>query len=59
MIKVLSEQANIKINGKWMTLKAVLVAKPGGKRVTYIDSEGNEIYTEPLCRSQFKGTKID
>ncbi|CDX01528.1 Hypothetical protein DPCES_1641 [Desulfitobacterium hafniense] len=59
MIKVLDEQANIKIDGKWVTLKAVLVAKRGGKTVVYIDSEGNEVHKEPLCRSQFKGIKLD
>lgn len=59
MVKVLSEQANIKIDGKWVTLKAILVSKARGKTVVYVDSEGNEVHTEPLCRSQFKGIKLD
>jgi hypothetical protein len=48
MIKVLSEQANIKVDGKWLVLKAVLVAKPGGKTVCYIDTEGNEVFKPTL-----------
>lgn len=59
MVKVLSEQANIKIDGKWLVLKAILVAKPGGKTVLYIDADGNEVHKEHLCRSQFKGIKMD
>ena len=59
MIKVLDEKANIKVNGKWMVLKAVLVRKTGGKTVLYIDAEGNEVFKQPLCRSQFKNVKLD
>lgn len=59
MIKVLDEKANIKINGRWMVLKAVLVRKTGGKTVVYIDDEGNEVFKQPLCRSQFKGMELD
>ncbi|MBC2457151.1 hypothetical protein [Clostridium beijerinckii] len=59
MVKVLDEHANVKVDGKWITLKAVLVAKRGGKTVLYLDSEGNEILKEPLCRSQFKDLKLD
>jgi hypothetical protein len=56
---IISEQAHIKLNGKWMVLKAILVSKPGGHRVVYINAEGTEVYNEPLCRSQFKGIKLD
>lgn len=59
MVKVLSEQANIKVGGKWMVLKALLVRKPRGKAVLYIDAEGNEVHQEPLCKSQFKNVTLD
>jgi len=54
MNKVLTEQATVKVKGTWMTLKAILVSKPGGRRVVYVDDKGNEVHSEPLSRSQFK-----
>lgn len=54
MNKILAEQASVKVKGTWMTLKAILVSKPGGKRVVYVDESGAEVYSEPLSRSQFK-----
>lgn len=54
MNKVLAEQATVKVRGTWMTLKAILVSKPGGKRVVYVDEHGKEVHSEPLSRSQFK-----
>lgn len=59
MIKVLSKQATVKVGDKWLVLKAILVAKHRGKAVIYIDKEGNEVFQEPLCKSQFKDTKIN
>lgn len=59
MLKVLSEQATVKVGDKWLVLKAILVAKTGGKIVVYVDADGNEVYKEHLCRSQFKGIKLD
>ena len=59
MVKVLSEKATVKVGAKWLVLKAILITKPRGKAVVYVDAEGNEIHQEPLCKSQFKGTKID
>ena len=56
---ILAEQATIKVDGKWLILKAVLVNIAGGKRVVYLDEEGNEVYSQPLSRSQFKNIKID
>ncbi len=53
--KVLSEAVTIKVAGEWMTLKAVMTTTSGGRRVAYIGSNGKEVYSEPLCRSQFKG----
>lgn len=58
MIKVLSEQATVKVGSKWLVLKAILIAKHRGKAVIYIDGEGNEVHQEPLCKSQFKGIKL-
>lgn len=59
MVKVLSEQATVKVGTKWLVLKAILVAKHRGKAVIYIDSEGNEVYQEPLCKSQFKNMELN
>jgi hypothetical protein len=58
MVKVLSEKATVKVEGKWLVLKAILVSKPRGKAVVYVDAEGSEVYQEPLCKSQFKGIKL-
>ena len=58
MVKVLSEKATVKVNGKWLVLKAILVSKPRGKAVVYVDADGNEVHQEPLCKSQFKEIKI-
>lgn len=54
MNRVIAEQVEMEVNGKWLTLKAILVSKPGGKRVVYVDENGTEVHSEPLSRSQFK-----
>lgn len=59
MVKVLSEKATVKVGDKWLVLKAILVAKHRGKAVIYVDSEGNEIHQEPLCKSQFKNLNLN
>jgi len=56
-MKVLSEEAAIRIDGKWRTLRAILVTTLGGRRVVYLDKEGVEVYSEPVCKSQFRNVK--
>lgn len=58
-IKILSEQATVKVDGQWLTLRAVLTTTAGGRRVIYVDHNGFEKHSEPFCRSQYKGCKID
>lgn len=53
--KVLREAVTIKVADEWMTLKAVMTTTSGGRKVVYVDDKGVERYSEPLCRSQFKG----
>ena len=53
-MKVLAEQAVIKVDGKRRILTAVLVTALGGHRVVYFDKDGIEIYSEPAGTSQFK-----
>ncbi len=57
VVKVLKEQATVKVGDKWLTLKAVLTTTAGGRRVIYVDNDGSEKHSEPLSRSQFKGYK--
>lgn len=53
-MKILSEEAAVKIDGKWRTLRAILVTSTGGRKVVYLDKDGCEVYSEALCKSQFK-----
>jgi hypothetical protein len=53
MYKVLDEQVNIKIEGQWHTLKAILTTTMGGKRVEYLDEIGRVVHSQPLSRSQY------
>lgn len=56
---VLAEEATVKVNGKWFTLKALLVNAMGGKKVAYIDKDGDEVFSQPFCRSQYKNMRFD
>lgn len=58
-MKVLSNEAAIKVNGQWRTLRAILVTSLGGRKVIYLDKDGFEVYSEALCRSQFRNMKIE
>lgn len=58
IMKVLANEAVVKVNGQYRTLRAILVTSLGGKKVVYLDRDGYEVYSEALCKSQFKGMKI-
>ena len=53
-MRVLSENAVVKVNNRFLTLKAILAPVSGGRVVVYVDSGGNEVHREPLNKSQFK-----
>lgn len=53
-IKTLDPVAKIRIDGKLVIAEAVLAQETGGKKVVYLDREGNQIYSQPLCRSAYK-----
>ena len=53
MLKVLAEEAAVRVDGKWRTLRAILVPSVGGRRVVYLDKDGIEVYHEPANKSQF------
>lgn len=57
-MKVLANEAVVKVNGQWRVLRAVLVTSLGGRKVVYLSKEGFEVYSEALCKSQFKNMKI-
>ena len=54
-IKTLDPAAKIKIDGKWVFVEAVLAQETGGKKVVYLNDKGEQIYSQPLCRSAYKG----
>lgn len=56
-VVVLSEAVTVKVNGEWMTLRALMTTTSGGRRVAYINTSGKELYSEALCKSPFKGFK--
>lgn len=59
-MKVLAEEAAVRVdNGQWRVLRAVLVTSLGGRRIIYLDKDGFEVYSEPLCKSQFRDVKIE
>ena len=53
-MKVLAEEAAVRIDGKWRTLLAILVTTLGGRKVIYLDRDGIEVYAETASKSQFK-----
>ena len=53
-MKVLANEAAVKVNGQYRTLRAILVTSLGGSKVIYLDKDGYEVYSEALCKSQFK-----
>jgi hypothetical protein len=58
MIKVLANEAAVRVDGKWRVLKAILVTSLGGRKVVYLDKDGCEVSSEPLCKSKFRVTKV-
>ena len=54
MAKVLSENTLVQVDGKWLTLKAILIDVSGGKRVIYVSENGEALKTESLSKSQFR-----
>jgi hypothetical protein len=59
LLRVLSEETAVRVDGRWRMLRAVLVTAMGGRRVVYFDSNGVEVHSEPLCKSKFKNLKIE
>lgn len=58
-MKVLAEEAAVRVQGQWRTLRAILVTSLGGRKVVYLDKDGFGVHAEALCKSQFKDVKID
>jgi hypothetical protein len=58
MLQLLAKETVIKVDGKWRALRAVLVTTKGGRKVIYLDRDGHEVYSEPLCKSKFKVTTV-
>jgi len=59
MARVLSENAIVQVDGRWRTLRALLVNVSGGKRVIYIDENGETQKSESLSKSQFRNSIIN
>ena len=59
MATVLAENALVPVDGKWLTLKAILIDVSGGKRVLYIDENGKALKSESLSKSQFKQINVN
>jgi len=59
MAKVLSENAIVQVDGRWLTLRALLVNVSGGKRVIYINDNGETLKSESLSKSQFIHSNIN
>lgn len=57
-MKVLAKEAAVRVNGQWRVLQAILVTALGGSKVIYLDKDGFEVYSEALCKSQFKKMMI-
>jgi hypothetical protein len=57
-MKVLAKEAAVRVNGQWRVLQAILVTSLGGSKVIYLDKDGFEVYSEALCKSQFKKMMI-
>jgi hypothetical protein len=53
-MQTLAEETIIRIDGKWRTVRAVLVVSRGGKKVIYLDRDGHEVFSEAVCKSKFK-----
>jgi hypothetical protein len=58
MMRLLSKECAVKVDGKWRTAKAIAVSVVGGWMTVYLDRDGCEIKRERFCRSQFKETKL-
>jgi len=56
-MKELAKEAVVKVNGEYRVLRAVLVSAIGGHKVIYFDSDGREVHSERLSKSQFRGVK--
>ena len=57
-MKELAKEAAVKVDGQYRTLRAILVTSLGGRKVIYLDKDGFEVYSEALCKSQFKNISI-
>lgn len=53
MYEVLDNEAKVKVDGRWLTLKAVLTTSVGGQRVEYLDEEDKIIHHQPYSRSPY------
>ena len=56
-MKILAEEAMVRVDSRWRTLRAVLVTALGGKKVIYLDRDGIEVHSEPYSKSQFRKKK--
>jgi hypothetical protein len=53
MYKVLDEDVKLRQAGKWLTTKAVLSGCSGGKRIDFVDADGNILKSQAYCRSKY------
>lgn len=59
MYEVLAEKVMIQVDDKWLSAKVVLATCIGGKRVDYVDENGNILKSEAYCRSKYSKESKD
>lgn len=57
--KVLDENVIIEVDGKLIKTTAILAAVAGGKRVNYVDDNGNIIQTAKFSQSPYRDKSKD
>lgn len=58
MYIILEDSALLKKDGKYHTVKVVLVTCSGGKHVDYVAEDGTILKSEPYCRSKYSKVTV-